>query len=83
MEKVRRQFGEICIDGSLRSYCNISVEVCNDEEISKDALCGQFKLLAESFWIYMETRKELKEKKIREFHELEGTDGLFSRRESW
>lgn len=58
MEKIKQQFGVLTVDGEERNYCNISLEIGNDEGISKVSLSEQFKLFAENFWIYLQGQKE-------------------------
>lgn len=58
MEKISQQFGVLTVDGEERKYCNISLEIENDEGISKANLSEQFKLFAENFWVYLQREKE-------------------------
>lgn len=54
MEKIKQQFGVMTVDGQVRKYCNLAVEIGSCDKISKESLCEQFKLIAENFWIYMQ-----------------------------
>lgn len=60
MEKTKQQFGKAVIDGKEKKYCQIYVVVDDDEAINRISLTEQFKLLAESFWIFLKEQEELK-----------------------
>uniref|UniRef100_UPI0040568417 hypothetical protein n=1 Tax=Acetatifactor sp. TaxID=1872090 RepID=UPI0040568417 len=60
MEKIKQQFGTAVVDGRERNYCNITVEVESGEGINKFSLNEQFKLIVESFWLYIKAQEEAK-----------------------
>lgn len=63
MEKIKQQYGVAIIDGKEKQYCQISIVVDNNEAINQISLTEQFKLLAESFWVYLKEQETVKMEK--------------------
>lgn len=63
MEKIKQQFGTTFIDGTEKRYCNVSLLIDSENMISKEGLEKQFRLVAESFWIYINKQDESVENK--------------------